>query len=418
MAESAVAAPSINSVNMTGRVISRRPGDLSLHSSSNAAVRAMALGDSSEVWESDLNDDSSIDSFSEAQYVNPRTVYDQRMKLVAAEKRRIEIAKMSSQQASNTPKTKHGRLPADSKSTEVSSATSSGSVASQPGAYAMSSSSISSFSAADLPAQSVAVEAVAIDEDEEARKAQAMEERLDMEISARRDLEEMVLTSQKKKSKLRCTKKKPPISVSLLLILGGIGAVLYFSLAPKADAEVKQPEDVVLLYDPPTLEDCYAIRNGSVVSGQKDMIFKELDVTMDISTYSELLERNTRLLLFDIQDKANTMMIPMVIGCMEYDEFGGKDFGAGADPAARYLVGNGRVLNVTLDNTSVCEISSPEPCYRVVVHYDFWLKEDKTVFDLIVTAENSFGIDLEKVFEAGNLVEEVAVVSVTQGDDN
>jgi hypothetical protein len=418
MTAHSAAAKTGTAVNMAGIAMPDAPS-----SSNRATDHQSSSSDLSEYWESDLNDDDSVtenDRHRRPSDVTPQMIHEQRLKLMAAPaKNQQEEASSSADSVMETRETLSSKFNPTDGSALDTSITDSTVAQHQPGAFPVTP-LVSNSGGPEIAHESepgadvLKLEAIAVEEGAETRRIQDMEEQLDQEIRARMSLERKIEHSQKPR---RCKKEKMPIFVALILIVSGIGVAAYYIFSPATESK-NQLEDLVYTFDPPTPEDCQAIENGTEVSNQENMIHDKLDVIFDVSTYSEI--KDIQLLLEDFRYKAQNVMIPLVVGCLHYEEILGRPLTEGESSASyfpeRYLVGNGIVSNVT-QSDAPCKASSPKPCYRIVYNYDFWLKEDSTIVRLIVLVETTVRAELDYILETGDIVKEAVIINILERTD-
>jgi hypothetical protein len=232
--------------------------------------------------------------------------------------------------------------------------------------------------------------------------------------------------TEARKSESFCSSRRRLIVgflVILLVVASGFGA--YFGTRPSAsEAVMDQPSGVlptqspeidvaptpktvtsmptatpteVLLFDPPTPEDCSAISNGGTVVGQEDMptktIFVDLDVTLSAPT-------ELGILMEGLKEKIQEVVVPELAGCVNQGPF----FTRGRrriNDVSRYAIANAAVDVFSPTNGS-CTTVSGLPCYRVAAAFDVSLKgDDVKILTLIGLLSGVLGVDDSWVAKLG-----------------
>lgn len=277
----------------------------------------------------------------------------------------------------------------------------------------------------ESPQIEVPLEAIPVDEEEEARKLTQMEERLSEVIAAR-------LSSPSPETRI---KKKFSLAIAFIVMVGAsIGVAVHFlsqsepvqSMDQSTDAdaatdgEVFLPEDEFKFnFDPPTLEDCQAILNGTQVEGQDSMFRRKVRGILDVSTFDELPDQ--LVLVEYILYTANAILVPLVIGCIDFEDIAGfaqadnnTDPPTSASPSPdRYIVGNAGMSNATFSNDP-CNKEAPQPCYRIIVDFELWLQDDVSLIVLLVTGDEALGFQLDTIVERGAVILKSTLINLEE----
>jgi hypothetical protein len=189
-------------------------------------------------------------------------------------------------------------------------------------------------------------------EDKKSKELEEMEARLYRQTEKRNQQNETTASgrdevTEARKSESFCSSRCRLIVVFLVILVVASGVGAYFGTRPSAsEAAMDQPSGIVptqspeidvtptptktvtsmptatptevLLFDPPTPEDCSAISNGGTVVGQEDMptkmIFVDLDVTLSAPT-------ELGILMEGLKEKIQEVIVPELAGCVNQGPF-------------------------------------------------------------------------------------------------
>ena len=130
-----------------------------------------------------------------------------------------------------------------------------------------------------------------------------------------------------------------------------------------------------VIFDPPTLEECQLIRNKTSVDGQEDMLERRFRIETDITLDSQV---DIGPYLNVLKDHVVENIVTELAGCpaesrrelVVQDGFirGSRDL-----VENNYVIANGAV-EVERDIGEQCEENAKEPCFRVLIHLNVFLK--------------------------------------------
>ncbi|CAJ1960844.1 unnamed protein product [Cylindrotheca closterium] len=180
----------------------------------------------------------------------------------------------------------------------------------------------------------------------------------------------------------RKRKKKFIVLFALFLIAIGVTTtmLLLFGRKQDAPAQLKNTEDsnakVVVVYIPPTKEECEAIANGTFLGDQQSLIQKSFDIRIDITLGSENdFGPLFSAMLNHIQEK----LIPIMAGCGAIDFFDTTMAITDELKNATNSIVNGKVEK---ESEKQCDGSNGN-CRSYVLVLDLYLKEEQSSVSLM-----------------------------------
>jgi hypothetical protein len=193
------------------------------------------------------------------------------------------------------------------------------------------------------------------------------------------DQKDIVLATAAKERPGRCSSK-----YYVLLFLAGVltlvaAIVAIIVLIRRGNDDGTRMEELPLVYDPPTAEDCTAIVNGFKVKGQDDMIVEYLDVDTDVTLDSDV---DLEPLLPDFLERMKQQLVPALAECPEDDRRGLRGIRLLESSNAKYVIANSRVQVEYLPVAS-CAVGSSKNCHRVLVKLELFLKGSEYVSTLM-----------------------------------
>lgn len=169
----------------------------------------------------------------------------------------------------------------------------------------------------------------------------------------------------------------------LVLLAGAIAATVLIAFAPEATpAPTSSPTELPLVYDPPTAEACLAISQGEVLDGQDDMVVEVLDVEVDVSLDSEDVDIAT--LLPSLEAMMKERLVPAFSEC-PFEEPNTRKLLRGRDLGSdnpKFAIAN-TVLELRERQGVSCNEASIQPCHRIVMKVEFFLKGHEYVSTLM-----------------------------------
>ncbi|KAL3931665.1 MAG: hypothetical protein SGBAC_011203 [Bacillariaceae sp.] len=169
----------------------------------------------------------------------------------------------------------------------------------------------------------------------------------------------------------------------LVLLAGGIVATVLIAFAPESTpGPTSSPTELPLVYDPPTAEACLAISQGKVVEGQDDMVLEVLDVEVDVSLDSEHVD--TATLLASLEAIMKERLVPAFSEC-PFEEPNTRKLLRGRDLGSdnpKYAIAN-TVLEFRERQGVSCNEASIQPCHRIVMKVELFLKGHEYVSTLM-----------------------------------
>jgi hypothetical protein len=169
----------------------------------------------------------------------------------------------------------------------------------------------------------------------------------------------------------------------LLIFLTGvlthIAAIVAIIVLIRSHDDGTRMEELPLVYDPPTAEDCTAIANGFQLKGQDDMIIEYLDVDTDVMLDSDV---DLEPLLADFLEKIKQQLVPALAECPEDDRRGLRRIRLLESSNPKYVIANTHVQVESLPKAS-CAVGSSKNCHRVLVKLKLFLKGSEYVSTLM-----------------------------------
>jgi hypothetical protein len=168
----------------------------------------------------------------------------------------------------------------------------------------------------------------------------------------------------------------------LLLFLAGmlilIAATVAIIVLIRSHDDGTRMEELPLVYDPPTAEDCTAIANGFKLKGQDDMIVEHLHVDIDVTLDSDV---DLEPLLADFLEKMKQQLVPALAECPEDDRRGVRGLRLLESSNPKYIIANTHVQVESLPKAS-CAVGSSKSCHRVLIKLELFLKGSENVSTL------------------------------------
>jgi len=216
---------------------------------------------------------------------------------------------------------------------------------------------------------------------------------------------------KKKKQVVRTTYRKYYIATAIFLLVV-VGAILLFlrssSISSATNVEVITSNDfadtaapntsaiktaaptstslsgssvapsIDLLYQPPTEEECEAIRIEEGIPGQDQMAIRTVELSFDIPMEKEI-DNDTTLDL--LMSRFKHTIVPEIVGCPSLKR--STDTDRRNLLRFRYVIANILLSWTDKGNGLSCEPSVPKPCSRVVMDAQFYFKEKMRVVDFL-----------------------------------
>jgi hypothetical protein len=180
----------------------------------------------------------------------------------------------------------------------------------------------------------------------------------------------IVLATATKEGPGRCSSK-----YRLLLFLAGMltriaAIIVAIIVLIRCNDDGTRMEELPLVYDPPTAEDCTAIANGFKLKGQDAMIVEYLDVDTDVTLDSHV---DLEPLLPDFLEKMKHQLVPALAECPEDNRRGLRGIRLLESSNPKYVIANARVQIKYLPEAP-CAVGSSKNCHRVLVKLELLLK--------------------------------------------
>ncbi|KAL3933089.1 MAG: hypothetical protein SGBAC_010551 [Bacillariaceae sp.] len=228
------------------------------------------------------------------------------------------------------------------------------------------------------------------------------------------DDKEALETAARNRRKTLC--RYAALCALILIILGATATMLLFDKQQEAPAQLvgwdgDSNAKVVIVYTPPTREECEAISNGTVLQeDQQSLIEKSFDVQIDITLASEKdIGPLFGAMLRHIQEK----MIPIMAGC------GAIDFSFALTDGFKNATNSIATGQVEKKSEQPCDSNgdSNGNCRRYVLVLDLYLKEEQSSVSLIEVIGNALNGD-ELANAIGSLypVQTASVRSIVPSD--
>jgi len=167
--------------------------------------------------------------------------------------------------------------------------------------------------------------------------------------------------------------------VLVVIILAAIiFGVVRLTTSSKPSGVVADDEELPLVYDPPTADDCEAIANGEQLFNQTEAIQEPLYVSTDVSFVSEGYDMES--LLPDLSDAMKQYFAPTLAGCFDKDRRRNLRRRLSRNPKFSVLNTD---IELEYDDDNECNFDSPKPCYRIIVKLNLYLKGQEYISDLM-----------------------------------
>lgn len=226
--------------------------------------------------------------------------------------------------------------------------------------------------------------------------------------------------------------------LALIAIAGGVTGYLLGTQKEEAtdssiDRDIVLPEDQledevtsqptgapteILLYDPPTEEECLLLADGDTINGQEDLETKNLALFIDMDLS---LETDMGTILDDLKVQLQRLLIPRLAGCSDLqrllleEDNSQSAFIRGSANARKlqvekYVVSNGLIDTVMLQDSSGLS-------FQIVVSFNLLLKDSVRNFALYSLVGDSFNsIEWTNGLQFAALVERIELTDVVATD--
>ncbi|CAJ1959649.1 unnamed protein product [Cylindrotheca closterium] len=165
-----------------------------------------------------------------------------------------------------------------------------------------------------------------------------------------------------------------------------------------------------LLFEPPSLGDCIAIRGQREVAGQDAMKLEEIEMVLDISLFDENPETDTwRTQILTFVEEAFT---PSLAGCDSVDS---------NSPLSciRYVVANAALVSGAMGQRRAlqdesCEDGAELPCQRTKIDLNLFLKGDVSFLALssLILEDVDLPNLLSAVFSGDSVIQNVKLIAI------
>jgi hypothetical protein len=198
-------------------------------------------------------------------------------------------------------------------------------------------------------------------------------------------------------------------AVAGIMLGGSKGADENNSVTSSPDAPVDNPTEApsdnsteVLLYDPPTLQDCKAMSEGEPVAGQGSTIIIQFTVTLDVSLVADTVISDLEP---GLENSIQHFIVPILAGCLLDATRRGRGRRLQLLLTQDNTVSNMRTLvaneyaianalaSVRCETGTPCNDDADQPCYRCPVDLDLWLRGDEQIDDLLSIVSKVFWVD-------------------------
>jgi hypothetical protein len=158
------------------------------------------------------------------------------------------------------------------------------------------------------------------------------------------------------------------------------------------------PTELVLLYDPPTDAQCFAIARGNDIVGQADLDNTSFDIEIDVAVSNDNLDYEA--LVATLEERMQERIAPSLAGCPEESRrLTGLQLqlrGIRILNEKRYVIRNAKV-NAQLDTGRTCNVQ--EPCFSVFTRLTLFLAgpEDTSVLTSRINDLFNQDLTLEKM---------------------
>mmetsp|Transcript_37532 Transcript_37532/g.91038 ORF Transcript_37532/g.91038 Transcript_37532/m.91038 type:complete len:635 (-) Transcript_37532:95-1999(-) len=143
-------------------------------------------------------------------------------------------------------------------------------------------------------------------------------------------------------------------------------------------APTTSEEFLPLVYDPPTPQDCESIAIGLNLEGQDEMVVEFLDVEVDVTLDSDTLDIVS--LLPSLEGVMKERLVPALSHCPFQEEGNRRRRLESENP--KYVVANTFLRLEDRPGVS-CSARSPQPCHRIVMKLQLFLKGHEYVSTLM-----------------------------------
>jgi hypothetical protein len=137
------------------------------------------------------------------------------------------------------------------------------------------------------------------------------------------------------------------------------------------------PTELPLVYDPPSQQDCEDIALGLNLEGQQDMVVELLDVEVDVTLDNTTNITDIATLLPSLEEVMKERLVPALSHC----PFDGSSRRLESENY-KYVVANTFLQLQDRPGVS-CSERSPQPCHRIVMKLELYLKGHEYVSTLM-----------------------------------
>eukprot|EP00980_Cylindrotheca_fusiformis_P021558 scaffold8400_cov95-Cylindrotheca_fusiformis.AAC.4 len=168
----------------------------------------------------------------------------------------------------------------------------------------------------------------------------------------------------------------------------------------------------LIVYDPPSEEDCLAVKNGLEVEGQESMIVKNFELQFDATVSDDTTDLDQ--FLEDFIDGARDVLILELTQCDDILQGQNRQIRRVLRDISN-VIANAYIIDGRYSDKS-CQASSPDPCVRVILNLELYLRGEERLVDLQnlifgIIANDDEGTLQERLGLAGQ-AEIVSVVGV------
>lgn len=166
----------------------------------------------------------------------------------------------------------------------------------------------------------------------------------------------------------------------------------------------------VLLYAPPSTEDCAAIAVGNDVTLQNVMTVRTFEIVMDVAFDNEV---DFTQYEDDLEQTIQESLAPALADCASDEQ---RKLRVLQQRPNQYVIGNAKV-GLTFQQTESCD-STENSCYRISVILNLFLKGKERLLTLASLISDAFGSDpLASAWELPTPYQSVVIVIVNSKDE-
>lgn len=155
--------------------------------------------------------------------------------------------------------------------------------------------------------------------------------------------------------------------------------------APTIGNPTASPTEL-LLYDPPTLEQCEAIATGTFEPENEFSVPKTFEIPVDVNLEYEITD--TDVMVDMLTEKLQSKLAPQLAGCSDVENTSRTLLRSRNLDATKYIIGNVK-MEASHQPQAQCIVQS-ETCYRVLVDVMLYLHGNESTLPLVSRIGNVF----------------------------